>query len=66
MLGGGTAQSTITLTLWIWTATTRPIPWPMTRNDTFTLVDIPEKEEVSSASWGILSLPWWQEEVGVG
>ena len=47
-------------TLWIWTATTRPIPWPTTETTPFTLVDIPEKEEVSSASWGIWS-PWWQE-----
>ena len=37
-----------------------PNPVADDRNDTFTLVDIPEKEEVSSASWGIWS-PWWQE-----
>ena len=44
--GGGTAQSTITAN--------------DDRNDDFTLVIIPEKEEVTSASWGIWS-PWWQE-----
>ena len=39
---------------------TRPIPLADDRNDVFRLSSIPEKEQVTSASWGIWS-PWWQE-----
>ena len=37
-----------------------PNPVADDRNDRFRLVSIPEKEQVTSASWGIWS-PWWQE-----
>ena len=60
VLGGGTAQSTITANIVDLDGNDPPNPVADDRNDTFTLVDIPEKEEVSSASWGIWS-PWWQE-----
>ena len=65
VLGGGTAQSTITANIVDLDGNDPPNPVADDRNDTFTLVDIPEKEEVSSASWGIWS-PWWQEKLGVG
>ena len=60
VLGGGTAQSTITANIVDLDGNDPPNPVADDRNDTFTLVDIPEKEEVSSVSWGIWS-PWWQE-----
>lgn len=60
VLGGGTAQSTITANIVDLDGNDPPNPVADDRNDTFTLADIPEKEEVSSASWGIWS-PWWQE-----
>ena len=37
-----------------------PNPLADDRNDAFRLPSIPEKEQVTSASWGIWS-PWWQE-----
>ena len=60
VLGGGTAQSTITANIVDLDGNDPPNPVADDRNDTFSLVDIPEKEEVTSASWGIWS-PWWQE-----
>lgn len=58
--GGGTAQSTITANIVDLDGNDPPNPVADDRNDDFTLVSIPEKEEVTSASWGIWS-PWWQE-----
>ena len=58
--GGGTAQSTITANIVDLDGNDPPNPVADDRNDDFTLVIIPEKEEVTSASWGIWS-PWWQE-----
>ena len=58
--GGGTAQSTITANIVDLDGNDPPNPVADDRNDGFTLVSIPEKEEVTSTSWGIWS-PWWQE-----
>ena len=58
--GGGTAQSTITANIVDLDGKDPPNPVADDRNDSFRLVDIPEKEEMTSASWGIWS-PWWQE-----
>ena len=60
VIGGGTAQSTITANIVDLDGNDPPNPVADDRNDDFTLVSIPEKEEVTSASWGIWS-PWWQE-----
>ena len=58
--GGGTAQSTITANIVDLDGKDPPNPVADDRNDSFRLADIPEKEEMTSASWGIWS-PWWQE-----
>ena len=58
--GGGTAQSTITANIVDLDGNDPPNPVADDRNDSFRLADIPEKEEMTSASWGIWS-PWWQE-----
>lgn len=60
VLGGGFAQSTITANIVDLEGHDPPNPLADDRNDSFRLADIPEKEEVTSASWGIWS-PWWQE-----
>ena len=60
VLGGGTAQSTITANIVDLDGNDPHNPVADDRNDGFTLVSIPEKEEVTSTSWGIWS-PWWQE-----
>ena len=58
--GGGTAQSTITCNIVDLDGNDPPNPVADDRNDRFRLASIPEKEHVTSASWGIWS-PWWQE-----
>ena len=58
--GGGTAQSTITCNIVDLDGNDPPNPLADDRNDAFRLSSIPEKEQVTSASWGIWS-PWWQE-----
>ena len=58
--GGGTAQSMITCNIVDLDGNDPPNPVADDRNDRFRLVSIPEKEHVTSASWGIWS-PWWQE-----
>ena len=58
--GGGTAQSMITCNIVDLDGNNPPNPVADGRNDRFRLVSIPEKEQVTSASWGIWS-PWWQE-----
>ena len=58
--GGGTAQSTITCNIVDLDGNDPPNPVADDRNDRFRLASIPEKEQVTSASWGIWS-PWWQE-----
>ena len=58
--GGGTAQNTITCNIVDLDGNDPPNPVADDRNDRFRLVSIPEKEQVTSASWGIWS-PWWQE-----
>lgn len=60
MSGGGTAQSTITCNIVDLDGNDPPNPVADDRNDRFRLASIPEKEQVTSASWGIWS-PWWQE-----
>ena len=60
VLGGGSAQSTITANIVDLEGHDPPNPLADDRNDSFRLADIPEKEEVTSTSWGIWS-PWWQE-----
>lgn len=57
---GGTAQSTIVCNVVDLDGNDPPNPLADDRNDSFRLANIPEKEEVTSASWGIWS-PWWQE-----
>lgn len=58
--GGGTAQGTIVCNVVDLDGNDPPNPLSDDRNDSFRLANIPEKEEVTSASWGIWS-PWWQE-----
>ena len=58
--GGGSAQSTITCNIVDLDGNDPPNPLADDRNDAFRLSSIPEKEQVTSASWGIWS-PWWQE-----
>lgn len=58
--GGGSAQGTITCNIVELDGNDPPNPLADDRNDAFRLSSIPEKEQVTSASWGIWS-PWWQE-----
>ena len=58
--GGGSAQGTITCNIVDLDGNDPPNPLADDRNDAFRLSSIPEKEQVTSASWGIWS-PWWQE-----
>ena len=58
--GGGSAQGTITCNIVELDGNDPPNPLADDRNDAFHLSSIPEKEQVTSASWGIWS-PWWQE-----
>ena len=58
--GGGSAQSTITCNIVDLDGNDPPNPLADDRNDAFRLSSIPEKEQVTSATWGIWS-PWWQE-----
>ena len=58
--GGGSAQSVITCNVVDLDGNDPPNPLADDRNDSFRLANIPEKEQVTSASWGIWS-PWWQE-----
>ena len=58
--GGGTAQSTITCNVVDLDGNDPPNPVADDRNDAFRQSTIPEKDQVTSASWGIWS-PWWQE-----
>ena len=58
--GGGIAQSTITCSIVDLDGNDPPNPVADDRNDGFRLASIPEKEEMTSTSWGIWS-PWWQE-----
>ena len=58
--GGGSAQSVITCNVVSLDGNDPPNPLADDRNDSFRLTSIPEKEQVTSATWGIWS-PWWQE-----
>ena len=58
--GGGSAQSVITCNVVDLDGNDPPNPLADDRNDSFRPASIPEKEQVTSASWGIWS-PWWQE-----
>lgn len=58
--GGGSAQGTITCNIVDLDGNDPPNPLADDRNDAFRQSTIPEKEQVTSASWGIWS-PWWQE-----
>ena len=58
--GGGSAQGTITCNIVDLAGNDPPNPLADDRNNAFRLSSIPEKEQVTSASWGIWS-PWWQE-----
>lgn len=58
--GGGSAQSVITCNVVDLDGNDPPNPLADDRNDSFRLASIPEKEQVTSATWGIWS-PWWQE-----
>lgn len=58
--GGGSAQGTITCNIVDLDGNDPPNPLADDRNNGFRLVSVPQKEQVTSASWGIWS-PWWQE-----
>ena len=58
--GGGSAQGTITCNIVDLDGNDPPNPLADDRNNGFRLASVPEKEQVTSASWGIWS-PWWQE-----
>lgn len=58
--GSGSAQGTIICNIVDLDGNDPPNPLADDRNDAFRLSSIPEKEQVTSASWGIWS-PWWQE-----
>ena len=58
--GGGSVQGTITCNIVDLDGNDPPNPLADDRNDAFRLSSIPEKVQVTSASWGIWS-PWWQE-----
>ena len=66
--GSGTAQSTVTCNVVDLSGNDPPNPLADDRNDAFRLTSIPEKEQMTSATWGIWT-PWWQEHwvcVGLG
>ena len=66
--GSGTAQSTVTCNVVDLSGNDPPNPLADDRNDAFRLTSIPEKEQMTSATWGIWT-PWWQEHwvcVGFG
>ena len=58
--GGGSAQGTITCNIVDLAGNDPPNPLADDRNNGFRPASVPEKEQVTSASWGIWS-PWWQE-----
>ena len=58
--GGGSAQSVITCNVVDLDGNDPPNPLADDRNNSFRPASISEKEQVTSASWGIWS-PWWQE-----
>ena len=58
--GGGSAQGTITCNIVDLDGNDPPNPLADDRNNGFRPASVPEKEQVTSASWGIWS-PWWQE-----
>ncbi len=58
--GGGSAQDTITCNIVDLDGNDPPNPLADDRNNGFRPASVPEKEQVTSASWGIWS-PWWQE-----
>ena len=60
VLGGGSAQSTITANIVDLEGHDPPNPLADDRNDSFRPSPIPSNAENTSASWGIWS-PWWQE-----
>lgn len=60
MYGGGSAQGTITCNIVDLDGNDPPNPLADDRNNGFRPASVPEKEQVTSASWGIWS-PWWQE-----
>ena len=58
--GGGSAQGTITCNIVDLDGKDPPNPLADDRNNGFRPASVPQKEQVTSASWGIWS-PWWQE-----
>ena len=58
--GGGSAQGTITCNIVDLAGNDPPNPLADDRNNGFRPASVPQKEQVTSASWGIWS-PWWQE-----
>ena len=58
--GGGSAQGTITCNIVDLDGNDPPNPLADDRNNGFRPASVLEKEQVTSASWGIWS-PWWQE-----
>ena len=58
--GGGSAQGTITCNIVDLDGNDPPNPLADDRNNGFRPASVPQKEQVTSASWGIWS-PWWQE-----
>ena len=58
--GGGSAQGTITCNIVDLDGNDPPNPLADDRNNGFRLASVPQKEQVTSTSWGIWS-PWWQE-----
>jgi len=60
VIGGGSAQSTITCNIVDLDGNEPPNPLADDRNDSYTSAQIPQNTQVTSAAWGIWS-PWWQE-----
>ncbi len=58
--GGGWVQSAVVCNIIDLSGNDPPNPLADDRNDAFTESAVPEKEEVTSLSWGIWS-PWWYE-----
>ena len=58
--GGGSAQGTIICNIVDLDGNDPPNPLADDRNNGFRLASVPQKEQVTSTSWGIWS-PWWQE-----
>lgn len=58
--GGGWVQSAVVCNIIDLSGNDPPNPLADDRNEAFTESAIPEKEEVTSLSWGIWS-PWWHE-----